>query len=440
MFDKLRFIALKGSGYFCNIKKYIHIETNSYYAVKTLKKEHWNNGDYVDRFKKEIELLESLQPKESIVKLVQYNIDCEPKDMYYIMPYADSNLYKYIRSHNNTLSIDERYKITDQVIDALKFAHYKNIKHRDISPTNVLVYNDDCNSIKVCDFGLSKDEKSLSQYTTSSISGYGQILYVAPEQKEKLKSATIKSDIFSLGKLIYFVFTGKDPIDIRDFELSALVRKATAENPDDRFDNIEQFEEHYLSTKKIHTSTDIPIEYQNLNDIANSIGTIDWIRFHELFKLGQYSKHPYDDYISPVVKILNNDIRLDNYYKVIGNGIIDSIQKFIERLDDLNSNWGWPFSEMNNFGLLLGRIIRRVNINYVRLLCIQKMWDLAFRADQWGVQKQIMPFLTDKFLTNDIVIQFAEYVKNNIYDRDLSFFSDITLPNPVKIAIIEANQ
>jgi serine/threonine protein kinase len=177
----LKHIALRGEGYFCIVKKYEDETNKKSYALKELKKEHYSNEEYRYRLLREIKLLEDLQECPNIIGLIDYGNDLENQKLWYLMPLAPYNLFDYIRKNNDKIDLSERYNLAEQIIYAIKFAHSKGILHRDISPNNVLIFLiEDKKLIKVCDFGLGKNKDSLSYYTTSSASGYGQILYVSP--------------------------------------------------------------------------------------------------------------------------------------------------------------------------------------------------------------------------------------------------------------------
>ncbi|MGR1788467.1 protein kinase domain-containing protein, partial [Salmonella enterica] len=107
------------------------------------------------------------------------------------------------------------------------------VLHRDLSPNNVLIFDD---KVVVSDFGLGKDYENLTKQGYSSVQGYGNINYVAPEQQDKLSAATKRSDVYSLGKLLYFILTGKNPRNARDSEMYAsLISTATLESPENRY-------------------------------------------------------------------------------------------------------------------------------------------------------------------------------------------------------------
>lgn len=180
--NDLQHIGLKGHGYFCQVKLYRNVTTGKEFAFKELKKEHYPKVEFCYRLTREINILKELKGCDHIISLLDYGEDPSKESLWYLMPYASDNLFNYIRKHNSTLSLEDRFAIIGQVIHAIKYAHERSILHRDISPNNVLVFfENDQLIIKVADFGLGKDAESISHYTASSASGYGQILYVSPE-------------------------------------------------------------------------------------------------------------------------------------------------------------------------------------------------------------------------------------------------------------------
>lgn len=439
--NKLKHIALKGKGYFCIVKQYRDETNGNEFALKELKSEHYSNEGYRYRLNREIKLLKELQGCENIIELIDSGHDKEKEKLWYLMPFANQNLYDYIKINNGTISKEERYSLVEQIINAIKFAHNKTILHRDISPNNVLVFEDDGKLIlKVCDFGLGKDTESLSFYSGSSASGYGQILYVSPEQRVKLKDANNKSDIFSLGKLIYFIFTGKDPDNLKQFELSSLVAKATEENPSDRFLNINELEKHFLSLKDLLLNEKIAIEHLTLNEVITSKEKLNWIEIHELLVKGNYIEHVYSDYIDPVNTLLLKDNNLKEYYSNVGNAIKDFVKTYSDRLYDCYQTVGWPFRDMGTFGSVLIKIIKVVNDDEVRLICFRQLWGLAYESDQWSVQKEVKEVFNDKYISESIATQLSEHILDSSTEIDMGLFSGLTLPRIVKGSILKGNE
>lgn len=436
----LKHVAPKGQGYFCLVKQYTDESTGRNYALKELKKAHYPNEEYRYRLLREIKLLDELQGCPNIIRLINNGNDADKQKLWYLMPFSRYNLHEYIKKHNATLSQSHRYEIVGQIINAVKFAHGKHILHRDISPNNVLVFfRNNEPVIKVSDFGLGKDIKSLSHYTHSSASGYGQILYVSPEQRLHLKDATQKSDIYSLGKLIYFVFTGKDPDNLKPFELSSLVAKATEENSEDRFNDIEELEIHFEALKDLNLNNTIPIEHITLKEVVSSGEKVNFIKLHELFVKGNYVEHVYHDYISPVNDYLLSKNNLEEYYKVVKSGIRDFAKTYTDNLNECYKTVRWPFSEMNTFGKVLTKIFLTVSDDETKLICLKHLWYLAFESDQWGVQKEIKTVLNEKHIPKTIETLFSEYIIASESETDMSHFTSIQLPKIVKIAIIKSN-
>ena len=439
--NKLKHVALKGKGYFCNVKLYKHIENDSEFALKELKSEHYSNESYRYRMNREIQLLKELEGCENIIPLIDSGHDTKKEKIWYLMPFASQNLYDYIKINNRDISKEERYMLTEQVINAIKYAHNKAILHRDISPNNVLVFNSKGKiNLKVSDFGLGKDTESLSYYTGSSSSGYGQILYVSPEQRAKLKNSSIASDIYSLGKLIYFIFTGKDPDTLKPFELSSLVAKATEEIPSDRFSKVEELEKHFLSLKELQLNEKIAIEQLTLREIVDSKDKLEWVEMHEILVKGNYLEHVYSDYIDPVNKLLLSDKNLESYYAEVGNTIIQFVTTYSARLSECYQTVGWPFREMSTFGTMLVNMIKTVSDDEVRLICFKQLWRLAFEFDQWDVQKEIKNVFKNSFIPKSIETQLSEYVVETGVKVDLNHFSGLSLPMIVKGSIIKANK
>lgn len=127
--------------------------------------------------------------------------------------YPDGNLSEYIKRKD--LSEDQKQEIALGLLDGLEHLHRYNIIHRDLKPSNILVVKRNGRLIpKITDFGLSKEINSLEKsQLTNSIAG-GTLAYSSPEQ---IKGLPLKSntDIWSLGVILYQIFTGKSIIDYK---------------------------------------------------------------------------------------------------------------------------------------------------------------------------------------------------------------------------------
>jgi len=439
--ENLQHIGIKGHGYFCQVKLFRHPTTKEEFALKELKKGHYSKDEYRYRLSREISLLNDLQGCDNIISLIDNGEDKTKESLWYLMPYAPSNLFDYIKKHNTTLSAEDRFNIINQVINAIKYAHERGILHRDISPNNVLVFFEgEKLVIRVADFGLGKDSESISHYTASSASGYGQILYVSPEQRQKLKDATIQSDIYSLGKLVYFIYTGRDPDNMKPFELSTLVSKATEEKPEDRFKDIHEFEQQYSSLKQLQLNVNIPMEYITLLEVAEVGEEIDFHYLHKILVQGNVFQHVYSDYIASVVKLFSNTDYFKKYYATVGNAIVEFVSTFSQRLEECYSSVGWPFKAASSFGTLLKKIITIIPDEQVRLICLKHLWKLAFEMDQWAVQREIVEVFNDRYISTAIAPSLAEFIANSETEVALQHFQAQLLPRMIKMAIINGNE
>lgn len=172
-------------------------------AVKVLRNEFSRDEDFIKRFHREAESVASLS-HPNIVSI--YDIG-EEEDCYYIvMEYVKGTTLKSLIKHYAPLPFDESVYILKQIFSAIHHAHQNGIVHRDIKPHNILIDEED--HIKVTDFGIAVAMTSATITYTNSIMGSAH--YLSPEQARGGK-ATFKSDIYSLGIVMFEMFTGELP-------------------------------------------------------------------------------------------------------------------------------------------------------------------------------------------------------------------------------------
>ncbi len=123
----------------------------------------------------------------------------------------------------NTLKEDEKEQIAKEIIEALAYAHNKGVIHRDLKPQNILVTDD--HHAKLTDFGLLRAEESTMTMTGEIA---GTPAYISPEEL-KGEKPTFASDIFSLGTVLYELFTGEHPF--KGESISSLLYSILNENP-----------------------------------------------------------------------------------------------------------------------------------------------------------------------------------------------------------------
>ena len=110
------------------------------------------------------------------------------------------------KSSIENFSAKERFSIIKQLLDAIEISHSNGIIHRDINPNNIMLTDD--KQVKLIDFGICKINDMINSATVYKL---GTNAYSAPEVHQHSENATEKSDLYSLGAVIYFLFTGQQP-------------------------------------------------------------------------------------------------------------------------------------------------------------------------------------------------------------------------------------
>lgn len=426
-------IGLKGQGYFCDVQK-AKDEYGKKVAVKQLKREFVSNPDYVQRFKREVRITRELSDCPFIIPCLDVELDDNSLVYRYTMPLADENLFQFIRSNNTKLSLDQRVAIFDQIVAGIHFAHNKNVIHRDIAPQNVLIFHseDGIPKVMVSDFGLGKDYKSLSRLS-KSVGHYGRAIYVAPEQSENIKDATIKSDIYSLGRLLLFVITGRDPVVIETGDkFGSLIEKATKYDPEQRHKDIDEFIEHYEKLKSLYLGSEV-FYYDTMKQYVKSLnGKIDWRNFHQHALKAKVNNHVFDDYIEPIVEVLGRWQKFDSYYSFVKEGIIDFLETFSENLRACLTMTGWPFSYTNKIGKFLVAMHSHLPDPNLKLIVLKDLWELSFEANQWGPQ-QLMEYIIRRNMHPDNIVAFAEFLTDSSsrYARKIIHSGNLSEIHPI---------
>lgn len=174
-------------------------------AVKVLRDDLDSSDEFLKRFNIEAQSAASLT-NQHIVSI--YDVGKDGNVNYIVMEYVEGETLKeYIKEHK-MIEWKEAVKIAMGIADALSEAHKKHIVHRDIKPHNIIVTND--GDIKVTDFGIAR----VSSGATISVDGdvLGSVHYLSPEQARG-GYVDERSDIYSLGVVMYEMLTGKVPFD-----------------------------------------------------------------------------------------------------------------------------------------------------------------------------------------------------------------------------------
>ena len=195
---------LIGIGGMANVYRCYDTVDDREVAIKILKDEYLNNEEFIRRFKNESKAIAVLS-HPNIVKV--YDVSFGDMLQYIVMEYIDGITLKEYINQQGTLSWKETVHLITQILMALSHAHSKGVVHRDIKPQNMMLLSD--GTIKVTDFGIARFSNSTRTMTEQAI---GSVHYIAPEQA-KGDITDGKTDIYSIGVMMYEMLTGKLPFD-----------------------------------------------------------------------------------------------------------------------------------------------------------------------------------------------------------------------------------
>src|SRR6266536_5154937 len=202
--SRYKLVDERGSGSFGEVYIARDLQTNYLYAAKVMYQDHATDSELLERFKREAYILQSLNDQH-IVKIVDYGND--GNTYFIIMHHIDGqNLKYYITSFGPIEPLLAIHYIL-QAAEGLDAAYKIGVVHRDIKPQNILISNKGV--VKIVDFGLSRSKESPT--ITSSDKFMGTAFYTAPEQVMSSHSADIRSDLYSLGVVLFEALSGYPP-------------------------------------------------------------------------------------------------------------------------------------------------------------------------------------------------------------------------------------
>ena len=257
-------------------------------AVKIMHPHLANDEDFVGRFIREAKAAAALaHPNIVAIQDQGWNEGGVPA-VFIVMEYIEGFTLRDVIAEQGALGVTESLRYFAPVISAMSAAHKAGILHRDIKPENILISKD--GRVKVADFGLAKGAQLGSTLTVESSVILGSVSYLSPEQVQRGLS-DMRSDVYSLGIVLFEMLTGKKPFDGESpiqiaymhvnenvaapstlnpsipSELDEIVLKATANNPDKRFKDAGAMHEQVLALltkldpnrRQMSLELDIPI-------------------------------------------------------------------------------------------------------------------------------------------------------------------------------------
>ncbi len=203
-----RIIGQLGQGGMATVYKAYHASLDRYVALKVLHPAFKEDPNFLGRFQREAKMVARLE-HPNIVPV--YAFEEHEGHPFLVMKYIEGKTLK-ARLQKGPLSENEILRITQAVGSALTYAHKKDILHRDVKPSNVLLAND--GEIYLADFGLAR----LASVVDSTLSAeilVGTPQYISPEQASGVKELDARSDVYCFGVMLYEMSVGRVPFQCR---------------------------------------------------------------------------------------------------------------------------------------------------------------------------------------------------------------------------------
>jgi hypothetical protein len=246
------------------------IDTESWnaFAIKIIHSHIVQDAEIFHRFLREIHALKAVSHR-NVIALHQDNLNSERNYPAFIMDLATHSLTSYLEEarHGQSerrrpiLHFTESEAIIHSAMDAVEALHQNHPKliHRDINPNNLLRLPD--GRWVLADFGLAKFLTTApvsTSFQTTTHRGWGTMWFTAPEQYDDFMNTTERTDVYSLGMLIWELFTttGPPPGDLGlPEELAELYRKATARDPNQRHGTVDELRREFIKAFKAISQT-----------------------------------------------------------------------------------------------------------------------------------------------------------------------------------------
>jgi serine/threonine protein kinase len=287
---RYKILEVLGTGGFGVVYKASDLVLDEIVALKVLDEKFSLDENSVERFKREIKLARKITHK-NVVRI--FDIDEIEGRSIITMEYFHGVSLKELLNKQGKLNIESAIDIGLQLCSALHVAHKNGVIHRDIKPQNILI-NDE-NIVKIVDFGIARSNLDMSSEGSSSeITKTGTIIgtpeYISPEQVKGDKNLDHRTDIYSLGIVLYEMFTGEVPF--KGNTPIATILKRLNENPvlpSKLNSKIPPELERLILTAMAH---DVNDRYNNIIQLSD-----DLMYFKELYSVGKRGES-----VTPVTK------------------------------------------------------------------------------------------------------------------------------------------
>lgn len=369
-----------------------------------------HSGEQPHRFTREMRYLEQLN-HTNILKPVY----CDYDEEFIVMKKYPMNLKTYIEQVKP--SEEETLNIFDQILSAVTYYISEGMLHRDLKPQNILITDEA--KVKITDFGLSsRIQKTETQYLlTQTGVAAGSDFYSSPEQLRDLSSTDVRSEIYSLGKIFYSMLTREtEPYSMNKLDTISpnfrhLIKNATKDSPEERFQTIEDFMKRYSLLRDNKDEINTNIEIKKLTELIMKI-SIDANDEANLAKI--FAIITSDDFIKADDLLVLLDAKTHQFLQSVDSF---SYNKFIEKSSKTISESHYIFSYVDDIVKSIIGILKELrdylDLEYQTLLICSAVNVSVSHNRFWSMNK------VGEYLSNIDNLTLLEILKEEIEKNNL---------------------
>lgn len=374
-----------GSGGFGQVWRTIREEDGEVFAKKVLVD---TSTEAVKRFQREVRILNRLDHPR-IMKIVATRLQKPP--YWYAMP-----LYRRsLRNEFPGITGDEAriVKIFSAILEGMQYAHEQGVIHRDLKPENILLNNDD--DVVISDFGLGRAIDAKTTRATFTGQSAGTPGYMAPEQFMDAKRADHRSDIFSLGRILYELCTGESVTGLQDLKvvpvgIAMIVERCAKADPSQRFDNVKEMRNAFDSMVAAKSEATAGEKIMALLARAIADGNLSTSKAREFADLIGTARND-TDLLHDVCMGLPL-LAFKTLWRV--NPLVAKM--LIKVFTDQVASQSWPFSYTDKIGQACDRLHDATLDHEIRGMLIAAIVEVGVSHNRWSVMDVAAGLLSQK--------------------------------------------
>jgi serine/threonine protein kinase len=366
------------SGGFGEVFRAVIVDDGRKVAVKRLAKPY--SLEDAKRFGREVRIMEKLN-HQNVVKVLFSNLESDPPS--FVMPLAESNLNDILSDLRQ--SEDRRIFIFQQILDGLQYAHENGVIHRDIKPHNILILKND--RVLITDFGIGRFVTRDTTTLTVQGAQLGTVMYAAPEQLADLTQADERSDIYSLGKILYQMLTSRPVFPIPNLtglegKYVYIIQKCLENDPDKRYQTIRELSDDFqvLTQKEYNVEAPTQSAQKLIGEIVDPfLDAVDPKGIAELVKLFLENTDNENLYLEIFPRMPSEIL------KEIIKTQLQSFTSIFQVYDDYVSG-GLGFSYCDTVASFYEKVFDQVDDFALRRIIINRLLNMGHNHNRWYVR------------------------------------------------------